>query len=72
MLISVVQRGDGFTSQETLTHCPLWSINNGGWCSVAPLKCRFGLTEITVPRLCPLRNGPVERTVTINSNERNP
>jgi hypothetical protein len=38
------------------TSCPFWKPF--GECSlVANLPCRYGLTEIQVPGLCPLRSG---------------
>jgi len=39
--------------------CPLMEYSA---CTIEPITCRYGLTEITVPKDCPLRS----RTVRIN------
>lgn len=38
-------------NRNEVKSCPL---KRNGACSVAGKECRFGLTDITVPRWCPL------------------
>ena len=44
--------------------CHLWKASDGGRCGVNGMDCRYGLTEVKVPRDCPLRHGPVLIKVT--------
>jgi len=49
--------------------CPLWGTGDNplggtiGWCSVKEITCSYGLTEIHVPKECPLRKKLVKKVI---------
>jgi len=49
-------------------HCPFWKTQGHvSYCDLTGITCHYGLTETEVPDLCPLREGPVIRTVCLES-----
>ena len=49
--------GEGWEAHE-YEHCPLRE-SMAVMCSIRPLPCNYGLTEIDVPHECPLRRSAV-------------
>ena len=43
--------------EEVSTSCPFWGVDS---CKIKDIKCRYGLTEITVPNDCPLKEAPIK------------
>lgn len=41
-------------------NCPFWSVEG---CIVSNIMCRYGLTNISVPKDCPMRKGQVTYTI---------
>lgn len=61
--ITVMRFGKGTTTNS----CPFTST--GSRCSLKRINCRYGLTEIVVPRACPLRLGGVDTFVFLASSD---
>jgi hypothetical protein len=53
-LIKTVRMFTGATEEKSEDHCPFRTTDG---CSVIGIPCRYGLTEVKVPKLCPLDSG---------------
>lgn len=57
--------------QEETDSCPFWKVGGGlkleKYCGhpikKRKMKCEYGMTDVRVPRRCPLRNGSTIKTI---------
>lgn len=51
--ITTTRFADGWSDTQTKQDCPFWSTEG---CKIKHnIPCRYGLTEVKVPKACPLR-----------------
>lgn len=53
--------------QPDETYCPFSKSRDG--CNLLDIHCRYGLTNISVPKECPLRHGDVKVGLRMENND---